>query len=213
MSNAVKSENILVFGAHPDDLEIGMGGTISKLSRLGYNVKLVIATLPNFTQSDKKDERRMEAVRSSKVMGCPEPDFLDLPPEEMIHSRKLIGLMDKYMVDYKPVAVFTQWIGDSHQDHQALTKSVISASRDLNNLFMYETTIPGGVTESAFRPQLYIDISETLDVKRNALDCFDSQKIRCGDTWIPSIVGRCSYRGYQMNAKYAEAFEVIKVTK
>ena len=71
MSNDVKSENILVFGAHPDDLEIGMGGTVAKLSRLGYKVKLVIATLPNFTQSDKKDERRMEAVRSSKVMGCP----------------------------------------------------------------------------------------------------------------------------------------------
>ena len=69
MSNDAKSENVLVFGAHPDDLEIGMGGTVAKLSRLGYNVKLVIATLPNFTQSDKKDERRMEAVRILKGNG------------------------------------------------------------------------------------------------------------------------------------------------
>ncbi len=213
MSNDAKSENILVFGAHPDDLEIGMGGTVAKLSRLGYKVKLVIATLPNFTQSDKKDERRMEAVRSSKVMGCPEPDFLDLPPEEMTHSRKLIGLMDKYMVDYKPIAVFTQWIGDSHQDHQALTKSVISGSRDTTDLFMYETTIPGGITEQAFRPQLFIDISDFMEPKKSALECFESQQLRCGPIWIGAIEGRAAFRGYQLNCKYAEAFEVIRISK
>lgn len=213
MSSISKSENILVFGAHPDDIEIGMGGTVTKLSRLGYNVKLVIATLPNFTQNDKKEERRMEAVRSSKVMGCPEPDFLDLPPEQMIHSRKLIGIMDKYMLDYKPAAVFTQWIGDSHQDHQALTKSVISGSRDTTDLYMYETTIPGGITEQAFRPQLFIDMTDYIEPKKSALDCFESQQARCGSIWIDAIIGRAAYRGYQLNCKYAEAFEVIRISK
>ena len=61
---------ILVFGAHPDDLEIGMGGTISKLITLGYNVIMVIATLPNFTSSDKKDERKLEAKSSATILGC-----------------------------------------------------------------------------------------------------------------------------------------------
>ena len=208
-----KKQSLLVFGAHPDDIEIGMGGAVAKLASMGYDVNLVIATLPNFVKIDTKEQRRMEAIMSAKTLGCKQPEFLDLSPDEITFGRKFVTLIDAIIRRYEPDAVFTQWIGDSHQDHQALTRAVISASRDLNNLFMYETTIPGGVTESAFRPQLYIDISETLDVKRNALDCFDSQKIRCGDTWIPSIVGRCSYRGYQMNAKYAEAFEVIKVTK
>ena len=213
MTSEAKSKNILVFGAHPDDLEIGMGGTITKLSRLGFNVKLVIATLPNFTQNDKKEERRMEAVRSSKVMGCPEPDFLDLPPEQMTHSRSLIGIMDKYIQDYRPSAVFTQWIGDSHQDHQALTKSVISGSRDTTDLYMYETTIPGGITEQAFRSQLFIDITDYIDPKKSALECFESQQARCGPIWIDAIVGRAAYRGYQLNCKYAEAFEIIRISK
>ena len=52
---------------------------------------------------------------SSKVMGCDAPDFLDLSPDEMTHSRKLVGIIDKYISNYKPKAVFTQWIGDSHQ--------------------------------------------------------------------------------------------------
>jgi LmbE family N-acetylglucosaminyl deacetylase len=155
----------------------------------------------------------MEATMSAKVMGSKQPEFLDLSPDEITFNRKFITRIDEIIHNHRPEAVFTQWIGDSHQDHQTLTRAVIAASRDVNNLFMYETTIPGGLTENAFRPQLYIDISETLEIKKNALNCFDSQKIRCGDPWIPAIVGRSSYRGYQMNTEHAEAFEIIKVTK
>ena len=209
-----KKQSVIAFGAHPDDLEIGMGGTLAKLARLGYDVNLVIATLPNFVKTDIKEQRRIEATMSAKTLGCESPQFLDLSPDEITIGRKFVTMIDDIINKHKPEAVFTQWIGDSHQDHQALTRAVIAASRDSNNLFMYETTIPGGLTENAFRPQLYVDITETLEVKSNALDCFHSQKNnRCGDLWIDAVVGRCSYRGYQMNVKYAEAFEVVKVTK
>jgi N-acetylglucosamine malate deacetylase 1 len=209
-----KKQSVIAFGAHPDDLEIGMGGTLAKLARLGYDVNLVIATLPNFVKTDIKEQRRIEATMSAKTLGCKSPQFLDLSPDEITIGRKFVTMIDEIINKHKPEAVFTQWIGDSHQDHQALTRAVIAASRDSNNLFMYETTIPGGLTENAFRPQLYIDITETLEAKSNALDCFHSQKNnRCGNLWIDAVVGRCSYRGYQMNVKYAEAFEVVKVTK
>ncbi|HVP82974.1 MAG TPA: PIG-L family deacetylase, partial [Nitrososphaeraceae archaeon] len=59
---------ILVFGAHPDDIEIGMGGTITKLVHLGHEVIMVIATLPNFTNADKKDERKLEAISSATIL-------------------------------------------------------------------------------------------------------------------------------------------------
>lgn len=209
----MESKLILVFGAHPDDLEIGMGGTIAKLSAMGYDVQPIIATLPNFVKSDTKEGRKTESMLSAKVMGCKPPVFLDLSSDEMIFGRKFISLIDSLVTKYKPDSVFTQWYGDSHQDHQILTKSVISACRDQDNLFMYETTIPGGITENSFRPQLFVDISDTLDTKKNALECFESQFVRCGEIWIPAIIGRCSYRGYQINSKYAEAFEVVKVTK
>lgn len=209
----MESKSILVFGAHPDDLEIGMGGTIAKLSAMGYEVQPIIATLPNFVKSDTKEGRKTESMLSTKVMGCKPPVFLDLSPDEMIFGRKFISLIDSLVTKYKPDSVFTQWYGDSHQDHQILTKSVISACRDQDNLFMYETTLPGGITENSFRPQLFVDISDTLDTKKNALECFESQFVRCGEIWIPAIIGRCSYRGYQINSKYAEAFEVVKVTK
>jgi len=204
---------VLALGAHPDDIEIGMGGTVAKLVGMGYNVKLVVATLPNFVKTDTKEERKKESTMSAKVMGCKTPEFLDLGPEEITFNRKFVTQINEIVRNCEPDAIFTQWIGDTHQDHQTLTKAVIAAARDSNNVFMYETTIPGGISETAFRPQLYVDVTETLDSKRNALDCFDSQKIRCGHLWVDAIVGRCSYRGYQMNTKYAEAFEVIRVSK
>lgn len=209
----MESKTIIAFGAHPDDLEIGMGGTIAKLSAMGYNVQPIIATLPNFVKSDTKEGRKSESILAAKAMGCKSPIFLDLSPEKMVFGRKLVTLIDSLITEHKPDSVFTQWYGDSHQDHQILTSSVISACRNQNNLFMYETTIPGGITENSFRPQLFVDITETIDTKKNALECFQSQFIRCGEIWIQGVIGRCSYRGYQVDAKYAEAFEVVKVTK
>jgi LmbE family N-acetylglucosaminyl deacetylase len=207
-------ESILIFGAHPDDIEIGMGGTVAKLAQNNsYDIHLVIATLPNFVKTDTKEGRQSEAIMSAKVMGCKDPELLDLSPEEVIFNRRLVGIIDKIIKERQPDAVFTQWIGDSHQDHQALTRAVTAACRDQNNIFMYETTIPGGITECAFRPQLYVDIAGTIEIKKEALNCFDSQKIRCGEYWIDAIIGRCKYRGYQLNSKYAEAFEVVRVSK
>lgn len=206
-------KSILAFGAHPDDIEIGMGGTVSKFPKAEYDVRMVIMTLPNFTDIDKKELRRQEAIMSAKAMGVKAPIFLDLAPDEVAFSRNLVTRIDKLMTEYKPESVFTQWIGDSHQDHYILTKAVMAAARDISNLFMYETTIPGGVTEKTFRPQLFVDIKDFIESKVDALNVFESQKIRGGHLWIDAVVGRCAYRGYQANTKYAESFEVIKVTK
>src|SRR6188474_2874819 len=115
--------SIVAFGAHPDDIEIGMGATVAKLVGLGYDVNLVVATLPNFVATDTKEDRRREATMSAKVMGCKAPEFLDLAPDEVIVGRKFVTLIDKLVKKYEPEAVFTQWIGDSHQDHQALTRA------------------------------------------------------------------------------------------
>ena len=77
----MESKSIIVFGAHPDDLEIGMGGTIAKLSTMGYEVQPIIATLPNFVKSDTKEGRKTESMLSAKVMVCKSPLFLDFPPD------------------------------------------------------------------------------------------------------------------------------------
>ena len=90
-----KNRPVIAFGAHPDDVEIGMGGTVAKLTGMGYDVRLVIATLPNFVKTDTKEERKQESIMSAKVMGCKTPEFLDLSPEEIVFSRKFVTQISK----------------------------------------------------------------------------------------------------------------------
>ena len=76
---------------------------------------------------------------------------------------------------------------------------------------MYENTIPGGLTTGAFRAQYFIDVSSTIKEKLRSIEAHASQIRRNGDWWIKGIYGRAMYRGYQVHANYAEAFEIIKI--
>jgi LmbE family N-acetylglucosaminyl deacetylase len=78
---------------------------------------------------------------------------------------------------------------------------------------MYEQTIPGGVVPYAFQPQLFIDITDTIDSKIKSVLAHESQVISNGEWWEYGIKGRAMYRGYQIHKKYAEAFEVVKDIK
>jgi LmbE family N-acetylglucosaminyl deacetylase len=77
---------------------------------------------------------------------------------------------------------------------------------------MYEETIPGGITPYSFRAQMYVDIGEHIDNKIAALKLHQSQIKSHNDenTWVYGIKGRAQYRGYQINSKFAEAFEIVK---
>ena len=212
MKNKKKSQTAIVFGAHPDDVEIGMGGTVAKLGKLGYDVKLVIAATPDHPKG-MREVRKTESRKAAKIMGCDPPEFLDLKCNEFLFNRTLVGRLDKIIAKHKPEVVFTQWVGDSHQDHQIMTRCVLAASRRISNVLMYETTIPSLITDVPFGPKLYVDISSTIETKKKAVLCHQTQAKIYGYLWIKAIVARSAFRGFQIRAPYAEVFEVTKITK
>jgi LmbE family N-acetylglucosaminyl deacetylase len=199
----------LAFGAHPDDIEIGMGGTVAKLVKLGYKMNLVIAATDSSGTMVK--ERENESIKAAKIMGCSPPDFLNLSPTEFMFNRTLVRRLDELIQKHKPDIIFTQWVGDSHQDHQILTRCVLAASRTINNVLMYETTIPSLISDVPFGPRLYVDISPTIGIKKKALECHKSQADRYGDLWIRAVISRSAYRGFQIRKPHAEVFEVTKL--
>lgn len=199
---------VLAFGAHPDDIEIGMGGTIAKYSKDKHDVLMVILTIPN-----NKNIRRNEAENAAKMLGS-EIRILDVDPEKMVFSRELVRKLDRIVMDYSPDVVYTHWNHDTHQDHIFLSNATIAATRKNGcSLYMYEQTIPGGIDPHGFRTQLFVDISEEIDTKLDSIMAHKSQVKTNGDWWLYGIRGRAMYRGYQINAKYAEAFEVVKEIK
>ena len=197
--------NILAFGAHPDDIEIGAGGTLAKYAEKGDSVTAVVVTLPQ----DKK-VRRKESEIAAKILGI-NIKLLDISFEDLFFSRELVRRLDDVLEEHRPDLIFTHWDSDSHQDHNVLTSGVIAATRKNQcSLYMYEQTLPGGITPTSFNAQVYIDISATMDKKIESILAHVSQHRKNGEDWLRGIRGRAMLRGCQINVKYAEAFQVVK---
>lgn len=198
--------NILAFGSHPDDIEIGVGGTLAKISREGiHDVTGIVMTLPKDTTV-----RRRESEIAAEILGI-NIKLLNMKFDDLFFSRKLVKKIDDILYEYNPEIIFTHWNGDSHQDHNVLTSGVIAATR-LNDcsVYMYEQTLPGGIVPDSFNAQMYIDISDTINKKLKSILAHGSQQRINGELWLHGIKGRAMFRGSQINVKYAEAFQVIK---
>lgn len=199
---------IITFGAHPDDVEVGMGGTIRKFAENGHNVLIVVATMQNH------DVRTKESVDASKVLGA-DIRLLNIAPEKLIFEREIVNAIGQIIDEVDPDEVYTHWDRDSHQDHNNLTSAVIAASRrNKFSVYMYEQTIPGGLTGYGFAPHMFVDISGQMEAKIDSILKHASQVEKNGqEDWLYGIKGRAQYRGYQIGVKFAEAFQVVKHLK
>lgn len=208
MSHARHNGNtVIVFGAHPDDIEIGMAGTICRLVACGNQVYSCIASIP-----DERSARIREAEAAARILGIKDVIVLPVKPAQLGYNRQSIGAVDKVIQQLRPHSVFTHWIEDSHQDHVNVTRCIVAATRKNDfNVYMYEQTIPGGITPAAFRAQYLIDVSKYIERKMASIQAHASQLKRNGDWWSEGVRGRAMYRGYQIHTQFAEAFEIIKV--
>lgn len=208
-----KNKKVLALAPHADDIEIGMGGSIARLVQNGYEVKIINLIIPCEDVYGKSSEtakkiRLAESVRSAEIMGV-EMETLDLDPYTFGYNRETTKLFDQIIRDFDPGHVFMTWEHDSHQDHQALAKIVYGATRKNRcSVYMYETMIPGGISTYAFRPQMFINISDQIEQKKQSIDAYKS--VFGNNSIAEAIIGRASFRGSQIGVKYAEAFEVVK---
>lgn len=200
--------NVIVFSPHPDDAEVLMGGTIAKYAQNGHDVLIVLVTIPS-----NKKLRLEESRKSAEILGA-RLEVLDLDSYELAFNRKTVEVFDRVFKDFPPDAIYTCWINDSHQDHFTVARATIAAARKNSaSLWMYEQALPSGLTPFAFRPQTFVDISDTIEVKIKSVLAHESQVQNFTEQWINGIKARATFMGFQINVKYAEAFEVVKEIK
>ncbi|MCZ6837615.1 MAG: PIG-L family deacetylase [Planctomycetota bacterium] len=209
--------NILVVGPHPDDQELGMGGTIAKLASQGHDVLLLDMTNGEPTPHGDPKTRAIEADKAAEILGV-KRKLLGLPNRMVEHNlesrHKVAGVIREHQADI----VFTPYFQDAHPDHIATTRIVEDARFDSKLtkidlpgepiypkwLFYYYCTHLRWVAD----PNFLFDISGFEKTKRDSIVAYETQfvipeKNRKIVEWLD---GMHSYYGSRIGVESAEPF-------
>ena len=175
---------ILVFAPHNDDEILGVGGTMAKYAKIGHEVYVCEVTSGVNDELVKKIQQ--EALEAHKIIGVKKTIFLGLPvvglketPTVEINA-KIFKVVEKI----KPDIAFIPHKGDMHIDHAEVARRAMVALRIVHNpqlktIYAYETlsetewNLP--TVDNAFIPNVWSDISDTINLKLEAMKCFKSQ--------------------------------------
>jgi LmbE family N-acetylglucosaminyl deacetylase len=200
--------NILAIGAHPDDIEIGCGGSLIRYAKTGHNVYLLLITKGE--KGGDAEIRFQEQLRSAEIMGAKDVFWAGFDDTELEDKgNDIIHEVEHYIRRVDPNLIFVNFPDDTHQDHVTVNKSVLSATRYVKNVLFYE--VP---TTSNFNPQVFVDISNSLEKKIAALQAHASQVMKTNIEDLSIIEVACSsanFRGIQGRVKYAEAFTSLRL--
>lgn len=218
---------VLVIAPHPDDEIIGVGGTIAKRAKDGNEVYVCVVTKgksPLFND-EFIEQGRKECRKADKKLGVKETIFLDFPAVmlETVPRYEFNGKISEVVNSIKPDEVYIPHRGDMQIDHQMVVDAAMVAVRPRGNnypkrVYAYETlsetgwNIPNIVNE--FIPTVYEDITDTYEVKLEAMALFESQlSVFPEARSIGAIEALAKYRGATVSVKAAEAFSLVREVK
>ncbi len=179
------TKTVMALGAHPDDIEIGAGGTLAALANDGYQVIFVDYTNGEPTPHGTVEKRMQEAESARQIIGASERVVLDLKNRELfdtVEARKKVATL---MRKYRPEILFAPYYEDGHPDHLSAS-SLSLASRfysKLSNTDMeHEPYYPGKVfyyyafhLQVKVQPSFVFDISSTFHKKMDSITAYESQ--------------------------------------
>ena len=203
----MKKANILAIGAHPDDIEFGCGGALIKYAMRGHRLFMLVLT--GGGTGAVTEIRTREQLASKKIMGVEEIFWGGYEDTHLHVDVGLIGKIEDVIAQVRPDFIFCNYHDDTHQDHRHLSQAVMSATRYIRNVLFYE-----GPTTQNFNPHVFVDISDTLETKMQALKAHKSQvtKTNIEDMYIIEMArASANFRGIQGRVKFAEAFHSLRL--
>jgi N-acetylglucosamine malate deacetylase 1 len=196
---------VLAFGAHPDDLEVGAGGLLARLSDEGAQVTMAIVSIPNHTE-----QRKAEALAAAEVIDANLFVIYEDKPcrVEDIAMHELVRRFDQIIGDVRPDLVITHSANDLHWDHGLVNRATVSALRRTPCDLLAYLSSPEMNAQSRSLGNCFADISQYVEAKVNAIACHKSQLPKLdleSSRDLARAMGRIS--GYE----YAECYEVLRV--
>lgn len=222
--------DVLVFASHPDDAELGMGGTIAKFVNSGFKVGIVDLSRGELGTRGTEEIRKREAEKASKNLGISARENLGLPDGNLKLNDNYVNAVIQQIRRFKPQLIFAPYFNDRHPDHIG-TSRIIKEAFFFSGLTKIQTEFEG-VKQHPFRPnkifyymQYYeftpsfiCDISDTFEIKMKSIKAFGTQFFNEENesdepetfisqmNFIKFIEARAKYFGFKIGKEYGEPF-------
>jgi two-component system, NtrC family, response regulator HydG len=190
---------VLAVGAHPDDVEIGAGGTLLVHKRLGGTV--AILTLSHGGQLDRAGESR----RAAEIIGA-DLYLAELQDAHIGEGEDTIAAVARVVAQVQPTVIYTHSLHDVHSDHRNACRAVMAAAAAAGRVYCYQS--PSATVD--FRPSRFVAIDADLDGKLAAVAAFAARAPAHGYLDADLIRSTARYWSRFGDSGYAEAFEVIR---
>jgi N-acetylglucosamine malate deacetylase 1 len=193
--------DLLVFGPHPDDIEIGLGGTVARHTAAGRTVGLCDLTAGELGSNGTPEERRREAEQAAQILGALFRDNLGWPDGGIDNTPALVRSAVELVRRHQPRAVAVPYWRDRHPDHVSAS-GVLTQAIFKSGLRRFETATPPWRPDwicyyfinDAAPPSFIVDVSAHYEKKRAALACFRSQFTPDGDSSVHTRLTATTFR-------------------
>lgn len=211
-------KRVLVIAAHPDDEILGCGGTIKKFIKNGCEVVTAIVA-----RGRPSEQHRMNkfAKRANAQLGIKKLVFLNYPnlKLETFTLHTIVEKLGRLIQTHEPDVVLTHHGGDINRDHQIVAQAVMTATRPLPGktpaeILCFETvssTEWGANYADVFRPNFFVDITDTIDEKMKALEHYEAEmRPPPHPRSYEGVRHLAGVRGMSIGVHYGEAFEIMR---
>jgi LmbE family N-acetylglucosaminyl deacetylase len=194
---------VLAVGAHPDDIEIGVGGLLGAHHARGDQVAIV--TLTRGARGGDTEVRAEESRAAARMLGA-RLYLEDLADTHLSASDPTLNAIQRAIAEVRPDTVYTHSLNDLHQDHRAVHQATMVAARRVPTVACYQSP-SAAVT---FNPNRFAGIDEHVDTKLRLLACFASQ-IDTRDYLEPDVIlATARYWSRFGGGRFTEPLEVVR---
>jgi LmbE family N-acetylglucosaminyl deacetylase len=221
---------VLVIAAHPDDEILGCGGTAARLVQEGREVHFAIlgeGITSRHAQRGAADRDQLarlhrQAHAAAGRVGVKDVHLHQLPDNRLdtVPLLEVVKLVELLVERIQPEIIYTHHAGDLNADHGIIHRAVLTATRPIagqpvREIYAFE--VPSSTEwafqriEPSFRPNVFVDISSTIDAKVAAMECYESEARRFPHPRSPEALRAIATRwGSVVGCKAAEAFELVR---
>lgn len=220
------NKTILIVAAHPDDEVLGCFGTVAKMIKQGYDAYTLILSGGKTSRGEvdvkEIEDLRQEMLEANNLIGIKEVFQADFPDNAMdsVPLLEIVKKIEEIKNLVKPEIIFTHHIGDMNIDHQITHKAVLTATRPMNDecvKTIYSMEIPSSTEwnsfnrETAFVPNVFVDVTETIDIKVKAMSIYQSElRSYPHPRSLQHIKKIAKVNGTKVGLRYSENFMLIR---